>query len=193
MQSASLGRSCRVHRIHKRTRQSCHSETMRWLNILAGDWTARLWEPRPVSRSANRSQAMWVACAARRSALTAGTSSRHHGTRLCEELQWPAGFQLGGARLADRADVGAACPGLRMPGRPNELTRDEMRLAGYPDRCRALGGWVSVRMSLGRWLDWSCNFSPPLGRFQPQKNLQLSLIPLHFVRPVTPKVRHFNQ
>src|SRR5262249_32492737 len=49
-------------------------------------------------------------------------------------------------------------------------------------------GWASVRMSLGRRVVWSCNFSPPLGRLQPQKNLQLSLIPLHFVRPVTPKV-----
>jgi hypothetical protein len=32
----------------------------------------------------------------------------------------------------------------------------------------------------------------PLGRFQPQKNLQLPLIPLNFVRPVTPKVAGSN-
>jgi hypothetical protein len=51
-----------------------------------------------------------------------------------------------------------------------------------------IGGWASVRMSLGRRLGWELQLFAPLGRFQPQKNLQLSLIPLNFVRPVTPKV-----
>src|SRR5262245_30432669 len=43
-------------------------------------------------------------------------------------------------------------------------------------------------MSLGRRLGLELQLFAHLGRFQPQKNLQLSLIALHFVRPVTPKV-----
>src|SRR5262245_31899313 len=35
---------------------------------------------------------------------------------------------------------------------------------------------------------WELQLFAPLGLFQPQKNLQLSLIPLNIVRPVTPKV-----
>jgi hypothetical protein len=35
---------------------------------------------------------------------------------------------------------------------------------------------------------WELQLSALFGRLQPQKNLQLSLIPLNFVRPVTPKV-----
>ena len=35
---------------------------------------------------------------------------------------------------------------------------------------------------------WELQLFALLGRLQPQKNLQLSLIPLNFVRPVTPKV-----
>src|SRR5262249_25102459 len=79
-----------------------------------------------------------------------------------------------------------------------KLTREEMRLAGHPDSMSGdrhmhkrpvNGGWASSRTRLGRRPGFgSCNFSPPLGRFQPQKNLQLSLISLNFVRPVTPKV-----
>src|SRR5262245_50625154 len=49
-----------------------------------------------------------------------------------------------------------------------------------------IGGWASVRMRRRRGLE--LQLFALLGRFQPQKNLQLSLIPLHFVRPVTPKI-----
>jgi hypothetical protein len=51
-----------------------------------------------------------------------------------------------------------------------------------------IGGWASLGISLGRRLGLGVATSPPLGRFQPQKNLQPSLIPLNLVRPVTPKV-----
>jgi hypothetical protein len=43
-------------------------------------------------------------------------------------------------------------------------------------------------MSLGRRLGLELQLFAPLERFQPQKNLQLSLIPLNFVRAVTSKV-----
>src|SRR5262245_63912692 len=49
-----------------------------------------------------------------------------------------------------------------------------------------IGGWASVRMRRRRGLE--LQLFALLGQFQPQKNLQLSLIPLHFVRPVTPNV-----
>jgi len=57
---------------------------------------------------------------------------------------------------------------------------------------------ASARMRLGRRLGWELQLFALFGWLQPQKRLQLSLIPLNFVRPVTPKVagpsrsRHFN-
>jgi hypothetical protein len=51
-----------------------------------------------------------------------------------------------------------------------------------------IGGWASVRMSLGRRLVWELQLFAPFRRFRSQKRLQRSLIPLNFVRPVTPKV-----
>jgi dipeptidyl aminopeptidase/acylaminoacyl peptidase len=47
-------------------------------------------------------------------------------------------------------------------------------------------GFASVRMSLRRRKGLGVATFRLLARFQPQKNLQLSLIPLNFVRPVTP-------
>src|SRR5262245_57152940 len=43
-------------------------------------------------------------------------------------------------------------------------------------------------MGLGVGRGWELQLFALLWRFQPQRNLQLSLIPLNFVRPVTPKV-----
>ena len=47
---------------------------------------------------------------------------------------------------------------------------------------------ASARMRLGRRLGWELQLFALFGWLQPQKNLQLSLIPLNFVPPVTPKV-----
>jgi hypothetical protein len=46
----------------------------------------------------------------------------------------------------------------------------------------------SVPMRLGVGWVWELQLFALFGRLQPQKRLQLSLIPLNGVRPVTPKV-----
>jgi hypothetical protein len=47
---------------------------------------------------------------------------------------------------------------------------------------------ASARIRAGRRPGFRLQLFALFGRFQPQKNLHLSLIPLNFVRPVTPKV-----
>jgi uncharacterized membrane-anchored protein YhcB (DUF1043 family) len=60
-------------------------------------------------------------------------------------------------------------------------TAKEIAVLAISDR-----GFASVRMSLRRRKGLGVATFRLLARFQPQKNLQLSLIPLNFVRPVTP-------
>jgi hypothetical protein len=47
---------------------------------------------------------------------------------------------------------------------------------------------ASARISQGVGRVWELQLFAPFGWFQPPKKLQPSLIPLNFVRPVTPKV-----
>jgi len=100
---------------------------------------------------------------------------------------WDAGLET----MSAKGLLAEAC--ARLAGM-TKLTREEMRSPVIPTACprstcvRNDQGEGDGRNEATAYARVQLQPFALLGRLQPQKNLQLSLISLNFVRPVTPKV-----